>query len=82
MCRGTHGYIAPEVLTRGVSYDQSADWFSYGCTVFKLLRGHSPFRTPATKDRNEIDKMTLTGVSRPSSYQKSIFLVTALQKQI
>jgi len=56
------------VLTRGVAYDQSADWFSYGCTMFKLLRGHSPFRTPTTKDRNEIDKLTLTGVSLTCIY--------------
>jgi len=56
---GTHGYIAPEVLQRGKSYGSGADWFSYGCTIYKLLRGHSPFRTSKTKDKSEIDRMTL-----------------------
>ena len=59
---GTHGYIAPEVLRRGTSYGSGADWFSYGCTIFKLLRGHSPFRTSKTKDKAEIDRMTLNEV--------------------
>uniref|UniRef100_A0A914URG2 G protein-coupled receptor kinase n=1 Tax=Plectus sambesii TaxID=2011161 RepID=A0A914URG2_9BILA len=57
---GTHGYMAPEVLAKGVAYDSSADWFSFGCMLYKLLKGHSPFRQHKTKDKNEIDKMTLT----------------------
>ncbi|KAF8359609.1 grk-2, partial [Pristionchus pacificus] len=66
---GTHGYMAPEVLAKGVAYDSSADWFSLGCMLYKLLKlkspipqsmGHSPFRQHKTKDKNEIDKMTLT----------------------
>ena len=57
---GTHGYMAPEVLAKGVAYDSSADWFSLGCMLYKLLKGHSPFRQHKSKDKNEIDKMTLT----------------------
>ncbi|XP_043940108.1 beta-adrenergic receptor kinase 1-like [Protopterus annectens] len=57
---GTHGYMAPEVLQRGTAYGSSADWFSLGCMLFKLLRGHSPFRQHKTKDKHEIDRMTLT----------------------
>ncbi|VDM39985.1 unnamed protein product [Toxocara canis] len=61
---GTHGYMAPEVLAKGVAYDSSADWFSFGCMLYKLLKGHSPFRQhktkTANKDKNEIDKMTMT----------------------
>ncbi|VDK51223.1 unnamed protein product [Anisakis simplex] len=61
---GTHGYMAPEVLAKGVAYDSSADWFSFGCMLYKLLKGHSPFRQhkakAANKDKNEIDKMTMT----------------------
>lgn len=38
-CSGTHGYMAPEVLAKGVAYDSSADWFSFGCMIFKLLKG-------------------------------------------
>ncbi|VDK40864.1 unnamed protein product, partial [Gongylonema pulchrum] len=75
---GTHGYMAPEVLAKGVAYDSSADWFSFGCMLYKLLKGHSPFRQhkakpsnkvniysprktgTSEKDKNEIDKMTMT----------------------
>ncbi|KAH7731468.1 G-protein-coupled receptor kinase [Aphelenchoides avenae] len=57
---GTHGYMAPEVLAKGVAYDASADWFSFGCMLYKLLKGHSPFRQHKSKDKNEIDKMTMT----------------------
>ncbi|XP_014678161.1 PREDICTED: G protein-coupled receptor kinase 1-like [Priapulus caudatus] len=57
---GTHGYMAPEVLSKGTAYDSSADWFSLGCMLYKLLKGHSPFRQHKTKDKNEIDRMTLT----------------------
>jgi len=59
---GTHGYMAPEVLSKGTSYDSCADWFSFGCMLYKLLKGHSPFRQHKTKDKHEIDKMTLTMV--------------------
>ena len=37
--RGTHGYMAPEVLSKGTAYDHSADWFSFGCMLYKLLKG-------------------------------------------
>ncbi|KAJ8312861.1 hypothetical protein KUTeg_010234 [Tegillarca granosa] len=30
---GTHGYMAPEVLSKGTPYDSSADWFSFGYIV-------------------------------------------------
>lgn len=59
---GTHGYMAPEVLQRGLSYDSSADWFSFGCMLYKLLRGHSPFRHHKIRDKHEIDRMTMTMV--------------------
>ncbi|KZC04507.1 G protein-coupled receptor kinase 1, partial [Dufourea novaeangliae] len=59
---GTHGYMAPEVLSKGVTYDSSADWFSFGCVLYKLVKGHSPFRQHTMKDKHEIDLMTLTKV--------------------
>lgn len=39
MFSGTHGYMAPEVLAKGTAYDSSADWFSFGCMIYKLLKG-------------------------------------------
>lgn len=56
--------MAPEVLAKGVAYDSSADWFSFGCMLYKLLKGHSPFRQHKTKDKHEIDKMTMTVVKK------------------
>lgn len=36
---GTHGYMAPEVIKKGVQYTFTADWFSLGCVLYKLLKG-------------------------------------------
>ncbi|KAK6625003.1 G protein-coupled receptor kinase 1 [Polyplax serrata] len=70
---GTHGYMAPEVLSKGTAYDSSADWFSFGCMLYKLLKGHSPFRQHKTKDKHEIDRMTLTmNVELPESFSRDL----------
>jgi len=70
---GTHGYMAPEVLSKGTAYDSSADWFSFGCMLYKLLKGHSPFRQHKTKDKHEIDRMTLTmNVELPDSFSTEL----------
>ena len=37
---GTPYYMAPEVLMRGQTYSLPADWFSLGCMLYKLLKGH------------------------------------------
>ncbi|KAG8288455.1 Beta-adrenergic receptor kinase 2 [Homalodisca vitripennis] len=68
---GTHGYMAPEVLSKGTAYDSSADWFSLGCMLYKLLKGHSPFRQHKTKDKHEIDRMTLTMDHSPFRQHKT-----------
>ena len=39
LCSGTHGYMAPEVILKGVQYSFTADWFSLGCVLHKLLLG-------------------------------------------
>lgn len=82
---GTHGYMAPEVLAKGVAYDSSADWFSFGCMLFKLLKGHSPFRQHKTKDKLEIDKMTLNSdIDLPESFSGECrdLLVALLRREV
>lgn len=70
---GTHGYMAPEVVSKNTSYDSSADWFSFGCVLYKLLTGHSPFRRFNTRDKQEIDRMTLTmNVEIPETYSREM----------
>jgi beta-adrenergic-receptor kinase len=54
---GTHGYMAPEILQKDTLYDCCSDWFSFGCMLYKLLTGHSPFRS---RDKAEIDKLAMT----------------------
>ncbi len=39
---GTPGYLAPELL-EGNSYGCSVDLWSFGCTIYEFMHGHSPF---------------------------------------
>ncbi len=68
---GTHGYMAPEVLSKGTAYDSSADWFSFGCMLYKLLKGHSPFRQH--KERQTDRKTLSTQIVPPTDHQPEKF---------
>ena len=48
---GTPQYLAPEILT-GDGYDDSVDWWSLGCILYKMLVGGDPFRFPMDESLN------------------------------
>jgi len=61
---GTVGYMAPEMLRRDdnghfdphgtrSSYFESVDWWSFGCVIYEMLVGKSPFRTSTAKQYYE-----------------------------
>lgn len=39
---GTPDYIAPEII-KGLTYNYSVDWWSFGVLVFEMITGFSPF---------------------------------------
>lgn len=49
---GTPEYLAPEVVEHQ-SYSFPADWWSYGCVLYKMLTGSSPF---TDENRNRLYK--------------------------
>jgi len=65
---GTHGYMAPEVLSKGTAYDSSADWFSFGCMIYKLLKGYVTFVIHPAMDADIIAFNVFQNGGRPPSW--------------
>ncbi|CAI5722035.1 unnamed protein product [Peronospora farinosa] len=83
---GTRGYWAPEMLLydgRGnrLVYNETVDWWSYGCLVYELLYGKCPFRTSKAKALHEdkqqaYDKATLELIP---AYDSKFFSADAVE---
>lgn len=46
---GTPTYMAPEIIS-GVGHTRAVDWWSFGCLLFELMSGYSPFESELTMD--------------------------------
>ena len=47
---GTLSYMAPEFLKKdALTYDERVDWWAFGCIVFEMRAGHTPFENPFPK---------------------------------
>eukprot|EP00948_MAST-09A_sp_MAST-9A-sp1_P002099 g2099.t1 len=69
---GTPGYIPPEMLL-GEEHDLSCDWFSYGATIYALIRGRSPFHLAGrSMDLKTFSKSYASGKSQ-LDYDSSLF---------
>ena len=64
---GTPQYLAPEVLTSD-GYDDSVDWWSLGCIMYKMLIGIDPFRF--SKDESLSPEMYETEIFFPDYVSK------------
>jgi len=63
---GTESYIAPEIIHR-TPYDFSVDFWQFGCFVFELYCGRSPFWRPRHL-RQDLHETIVSGVYKvPSS---------------
>jgi serine/threonine protein kinase len=68
---GTEAYLAPEMILR-VPYAASVDYWQYGCFVFELYAGRSPFWLPR-KPRKFIRENILNGAfTYPSAVVDSV----------
>ncbi|XP_054437867.1 G protein-coupled receptor kinase 4 [Pteronotus mesoamericanus] len=49
---GTIGYMAPEVIDNE-NYTFSPDWWGFGCLIYEMIQGHSPFKKHKERVRRE-----------------------------
>ena len=57
--------MAPELM-KCESYDTTADWWSYGCIIYEMLYGKTPFHDPEKKVTNIMHKVRNNEVEFPN----------------
>jgi len=75
---GTPGYIAPEVVLQ-TPYDQTADYFSFGCVMFRLLTGARIF---CGLDQDELDNSVVNEQPKFTDDNEDEFPMTEEAKDI
>jgi hypothetical protein len=65
---GTIDYIAPEQAAAGHAIDFRADFYSLGCTLYRLLSGRVPFAAP--KYDSAVKKLLAHATARPEPIVK------------
>lgn len=65
---GTRGYMAPEILSkdenkRSMKYCHSVDWFAFGCVLYEMAMGCSPFRSAKAQKWVDEKRPVKDGVS-------------------
>ena len=58
---GTPEYLAPEILKKA-PYGKSVDFWNFGCLVYELLIGQSPFHTKHEDDFGKLYKKISYGI--------------------
>ena len=81
---GTVGYMAPEQV-RGQSVDHRTDIFSFGCVLYEMLSGWSPFRRDTAADTMSAmlheDPLPLAGTDRNISPTIEGIVTRCLEKR-
>ncbi|KNC78619.1 AGC protein kinase [Sphaeroforma arctica JP610] len=58
---GTPDYMAPEII-KGSPYSFEVDFWSFGCLIFEMINGYSPFET-----KDEQGNLTFTNIMKHSN---------------
>ncbi|MDE9537468.1 hypothetical protein KKI91_23120, partial [Xenorhabdus bovienii] len=69
---GTKGYAAPEQYGTNPTFDERSDIYALGMTLYHLVTGHSPVKTP-----EEIKPITQWNPNLSQGFEKIILKMTA-----
>jgi len=67
---GTPEYMAPEIFSHEVYNGEEVDWWAYGCLIYEMVAGYSPFAADGS-DNRAIYKNIVKGKRRPLPFKLS-----------